>query len=317
MENGITHSLSLSKPLCEVCGCTLSYLDSLQLKDVDYSVCRSFDCRRVMQKKNEMSDWQFKSHLSFQQKLLRDQQEKEASRRKHIVQATSREARENLAIIESIIEDRPDVLEGIQQVVVIPSGLSKLTIPAEERVNKYIEHLKQIIFEASELSDANEIIQDQHYDAHTRQLQLEQKFSKNPSLKSLSDQLCAMCKGGCCISGNEHAYLSVFTIKTLMDTNPHWTVTDILDLYISHISAQSVQNSCINQTENGCALPRNLRSDICNAFYCDPLKSCQKNMIDQKNIGKVIVIQRSNTYSSRFDLDVENKIINATVINIK
>ena len=314
MENVIPHFIDMSQTLCEVCGSMLNYLDHLQMKDVDYSVCRSFDCRRIMSKKNTMSYWQFKSHLSFQQKLQRNQQQKKIARMKRIGQATRKEAQENQAIIESIIENRPEVLEQIKQLIVIPTGLSEITPTAEDRVNRYIEHLTQIITEASELSDADEIIHDQHHDAHTKLLQVEQKFTRNPALKRLSDQLCGMCKGGCCVAGKEHAYLSVFTIRTMMDENPHLSSTHILDLYLSHISPQSVHNACINQTATGCALPKELRSDICNAFYCDSLKSCQKNMATEYDIGTVIAIQRSSTYSSFFDPDANNKIENVTVI---
>ncbi|MCK4708219.1 MAG: hypothetical protein KAU21_06345, partial [Gammaproteobacteria bacterium] len=48
MEKGSSNYPPCSQPACEVCGCALGYLDSLQNKDLDYSVCKSFTCQKVM-----------------------------------------------------------------------------------------------------------------------------------------------------------------------------------------------------------------------------------------------------------------------------
>ena len=65
----------------EVCGCVIGHLESLQLKDLDYSVCQSFDCRRIMSQKPFMPPLLLQSHLQIQTKIYNERSEKEAARK--------------------------------------------------------------------------------------------------------------------------------------------------------------------------------------------------------------------------------------------
>lgn len=123
-----------------------------------------------------------------------------------------------------------------------------------------------------------------------------------------------MCKGGCCASGKEHAYLSVFSIRRYMDDSPGQSTAEIIDLYLSKVSSETIKNSCINHTSTGCALPRHLRSDICNGYYCNSLKSYQEKMAGRENSIAVLAIQRSSTYWNRFEPEVHNEIIGVALI---
>jgi hypothetical protein len=38
------------------------------------------------------------------------------------------------------------------------------------------------------------------------------------------------------------------------------------------VPERSVEHSCIYHGEHGCALPRELRSHICNSYYCQPMQ---------------------------------------------
>ena len=315
MEKGSSNYPPCSQPACEVCGCALGYLDSLQNKDLDYSVCKSFTCQKVMINKISTSPLLFKFHLSFQKKIIHDQWKREAAKKKRIDEIKTRESQENQKIIQSILLDNAELSTKNTQAVVIPTGLSNTIPPAQERVDKYIEHLNNIISEAASYKNVTEVIYGQHQDAHEKLLKVEQRFSQNPTLEQLSNQLCGLCKGGCCVAGEEHAYLSVFTIRSMMDNNQDISETDILNQYLSRISPKTVENSCINQTPSGCALPRELRSDICNAFYCDTLKSCQSKMENKHKLGTVIAIQRANTYSSNIDTDANNEIVNVMLLD--
>ena len=99
-----------------------------------------------------------------------------------------------------------------------------------------------------------------------------------------------------------------------MDKHPEISTEDLLNAYLSWISAATVEDSCINQTASGCALPRELRSDICNGFYCDPVKLYQKKLSGKNELGVVLAIQRSSTYWNRFDLGVNNEIVQTALI---
>ncbi len=100
-----------------------------------------------------------------------------------------------------------------------------------------------------------------------------------------------------------------------MDSHHELTGDDILEMYLSYISSEAIiDGSCINQTPTGCTLPREIRSDICNGYYCEPLKSYQKECTEKKEIGPVLAIQRSNTNWTRFDPDTCNEVISVTVL---
>ena len=45
----------------------------------------------------------------------------------------------------------------------------------------------------------------------------------------------------------------------------------IVAQYLSYIAPRTLTMGCVYQHEHGCTLPRELRADICNRFYCSHL----------------------------------------------
>ncbi len=82
---------------------------------------------------------------------------------------------------------------------------------------------------------------------------------------------CTLCSGGCCRGGANHAYLAIDTLRRWLDAHPAARPRDALRAYLERVPAVSLEHSCINHTERGCALPRELRSDTCNRFFCGAL----------------------------------------------
>jgi len=302
---------------CEVCDNLINPADSLLIKDTDYTVCRSFDCNRVMDKKSAMTPLMFKSHLEFNRGLINKNREKNIATKKHIEHITAKEKYENQLHLKNTLISNPHLSADDIYILTIPCGGSQSLSCEAERIKNYTNHLKSIINDAQGYVDASEVTYDEHHDAYSKRRVVDNKFAEKPQLKNISDHLCTMCKGGCCASGKEHAYLSVFSMRRYMDNNPDLTAEDILNLYISHITTESVHNSCINQTTSGCALPRELRSDICNGYYCDPLKTYHKNMMSIDSAKTVLAIQRSYTYWDRFKLDISNEVINVALVDDK
>lgn len=315
MINGIVSAQHVRCSNCEVCGCELSHLDTLKSNPVDYSVCRSFDCIRIMQQKTYMGPAAFKAFLEFKKKLIRQGREKSAARARYINEVTKKQQQEDREILASVIYDYPEFTEENTHILGISSGYSKVSSLLGIRVNKYIEHLNYIISEAGKYSNASEVIYDEHHAASEKIRRVEKIFHDAPSLRTISDRLCGMCKGGCCAKGKEQAYLSVFSIRRYMDNHSELSAEDILDLYLSRISSVTIENSCINHTETGCALPRQLRSDICNGFYCDSLKAYQKKMAGKENPGRVLVIQRSGTNWDRFEPGAYTGIVSVALLD--
>lgn len=304
----------VSKKYCEVCDIELTHADKLLAEKLEYMVCQSFNCKRIMGQKSSMAPSLFKSHLNFNKKILRQQREKNNLKQKHIQQITKYEKTENAEVYDFFVNEYTGQLNVKPYKLIIPSGSPLSVSVPKNRVNNYIDHLQKIISEAGEYNSVDELKRDEHSDAYCKKISVDYALDTNPKLRTISDNVCTMCKGGCCASGKEHAYLSVFNIRRFMDENPHLTAKKILNLYTSRISTQSIDGSCINHTNTGCMLPRYLRSDICNAYYCDSLKKYHKKMLHEESPQKIMAIQRSNTYWNRFESGVKNEIIKLALI---
>lgn len=83
---------------------------------------------------------------------------------------------------------------------------------------------------------------------------------------------CAHCRGCCCQHGGDHGYLTPGTIARVRSLQPEWSDDDIVQAYLSRIGTRSYHRSCIFHGPGGCALPRSMRSETCNAYLCDGLK---------------------------------------------
>jgi len=57
---------------------------------------------------------------------------------------------------------------------------------------------------------------------------------------------------------------------------------DILALYLSYLPNRNVVESCVYHTRRGCTLPRDIRADICNTWYCGGLWKFRENMAEAK-----------------------------------
>jgi hypothetical protein len=79
---------------------------------------------------------------------------------------------------------------------------------------------------------------------------------------------CAMCNGWCCKGGGDHAYLDEQTLARVRAEQPELDARAVLMLYIRRLPQAGYQGSCVFHGEQGCTLPRSLRSDVCNAYFC-------------------------------------------------
>jgi hypothetical protein len=97
-----------------------------------------------------------------------------------------------------------------------------------------------------------------------------------PALESLLNRGCATCRGRCCNGGGDHAYLSIETILGYMHKHPKQRPRQVLKAYLSLLPKKSYEDSCVYQTEIGCALPREMRAKISGDFFCEELRHFQR-----------------------------------------
>jgi hypothetical protein len=53
-----------------------------------------------------------------------------------------------------------------------------------------------------------------------------------------------------------------------MAANPHLRPREVLENYLDRLANRTNQNSCIYHGPQGCFLPRDMRSDTCNRWFC-------------------------------------------------
>ncbi len=86
---------------------------------------------------------------------------------------------------------------------------------------------------------------------------------------------CATCRGECCTAGGTHAFLREDTVRRVRaqyaeDARP-LTTRALEELYARHLPARHYRDSCVYHTTSGCALPRDLRANLCNRYVCGGL----------------------------------------------
>lgn len=150
----------------------------------------------------------------------------------------------------------PPMTQDDASVLTVPSYRGELRRLPRARRRAFLRHLRSINREAAELASSSPLPQPE----------------LPARLRAIAADACAACGGHCCSRGAEHAYLDETTIGRIAAAHPLLTPPRIARLYRDHLPATSFAGSCVFHAAQGCTLPRELRADLCNSFYCNPLK---------------------------------------------
>jgi len=162
--------------------------------------------------------------------------------------------------------------------IVIPELRRQVTDRSEQRVRWFLEILNDLIKKAG-AQDAGEKAHETASDSSDQP-----DTARNPGVLAVLRTACGFCQGYCCQRGGEHAYLSVDTIRRYTSSNPGLSPGDVRDAYLAHVGQQSIEGSCIFHGPAGCRLPRDMRSDTCNRYYCGGLKDLQNGVSSEGRI---------------------------------
>jgi hypothetical protein len=83
---------------------------------------------------------------------------------------------------------------------------------------------------------------------------------------------CSLCRGSCCRGGGDHGYMDERTMARVRRARPELDAREVLRLYVGLVPGLSYEDSCLFHGEQGCTLPRSIRSDICNSYFCRGLE---------------------------------------------
>ncbi|WP_370315892.1 hypothetical protein [Thalassolituus sp.] len=286
---------------CEICGDTAA----LPARAGGAVLCSDIQCQNLVDQASTMAPGLYAAHRSFQAKLIRERRARDAEHLKTVDAVKSAEARQDRLIASSA---------GLKHlsVIPIPSAPEMIARSGSARTGRYQAHLEEALAAALACDDISELVHDRHYALHERRLAQDAFLSDSPGLATVSDRVCALCRGGCCTEGGDHAYISPVLLRRQLDASPDLSGQQLVSVYMSVLPDESIAGSCINHGINGCVLPREMRSDVCNHFLCDPLRSLHSSPRDEYEL---LVIQRDNHQWNRFQAGAPNPVVRCYRVN--
>ena len=305
--------MSHSSKHCIVCDLPLTHSELLLLGNSE-AVCKSVFCQRLISQKDTMHPSAYKAHFDFQRKRIIEKRQQDQAKEKHKNSIVEKEQAETEYLVKEFTKNNPQYNTQNLPVVNLPIGLQTLAAMDDSRIEKYREHIQHCFEVASEYKDFSDIPEDQHKSSVVHAKTSERLYSEHPEVAEISDRFCTICKGGCCSEGANFAYISGVTIWRLLQRQPRLKADEVVTLYLDHLPEHSIEGSCINQTEKGCSLPKELRSDVCNGYYCSELQVFQKTYREEPLPTLVLAVQRTNTHWNRFDSKEGNTVIQVHVV---
>ncbi|TFW14838.1 hypothetical protein [Duganella callida] len=176
--------------------------------------------------------------------------------------------------------------------LLLPSGPPRARPVSNSRRERYRTYLRQIVAEAGQGG----------------QPPATGPVAAAVQASTLPGRLCGFCGGGCCTKGGEQAYLTAAGMRRLMAERPYLSADAVVDAYLAHVPDSPMAGSCINHTRQGCSLPRDMRSDICNRYACDSLQQLQAALSESAPVQTVLVVRRKQDHWHRAELRVDNAI---------
>lgn len=159
-------------------------------------------------------------------------------------------------------------------VVVVPANERSLTPLPEQRKEKFLAHLEMLLDAVAQLSP----------EAASPPSPYDPPAADEPGLTATQSRMighaCTVCQGFCCQQGAEHAFQDVASLREIM-ANEELTPAAVRETYRAAFPTISYTDSCVFHTSEGCALPRALRSHMCNRWLCRGLRRWLEGTAEQ------------------------------------
>ena len=178
--------------------------------------------------------------------------------------------------------------------VALPSNREAVTqLPFEHR-ERFQVHLRSIIAKASDTSAEP-----------PEPISTTDGAGESP-VSQLLGRACGTCRGMCCRkAGDKNAYLAADSIQLYRARNPGASTDEIVAAYMSRIPDETYEGSCVFHGRDGCVLPRQLRSEMCNWYLCDSLIELSRSVAleDRATVFAVAMRDREVDRLAVFDAD--------------
>lgn len=264
------------------------------------AVCESAHCRVLLARREYMSADAFRFLVEARRRHKREQDERTEAERLRRAERNARDDLEHESIRDAACRKGRLPASG-HPLLVLPSGPRALEPLTPQRRNRYREHLEAMIAAAGPREGD---------DAATGH---DASIAAGPAVP-LAAQLCTLCGGGCCSRGGDKAYLNEATIRRFMRLRPDLPPEELAEAYLALLPDETVAGSCINHTATGCSLPRDMRSDTCNDYFCSPMRSWQSRCTHGERPPGAFVIQRRQDNWNKDRLDLANDVVGISIV---
>ena len=179
-----------------------------------------------------------------------------------------------------------------------PNALVTTTAERKEAFEAYLNTLlDQAYPEAEKLPDSNgdlEIVEPDDTDNSQWERDCREQAEKlragyEAEPHAVLKAACKSCEGFCCRTGGDTGHLSLIDVKRWRRRNPLLTKDDAREVYLSLLPSESTKSACIFQSAEGCALPRELRSDHCNSYMCKDVEKAT-GLLHESSTGEIVFL---------------------------
>lgn len=233
---------------CQVCDGTISLRQAAEM------TCERSECQQTI----------------LRQQARRWRKQREADRQREKAELLLRLVALRGEKFQSLGRDDPEAYMP----VVLPARTSSLSELPSERRDAFAEHLRKTVQRAFDGGEA----------AAERAVAASETASENDVLPAgeltILGNACGTCGGHCCREGATDAFVDTQTVDTYRATHPQKNAEEICDDFLSYIPDVTYEGGCVYQSETGCALPREMRADICRSYYCHGLKDFRRQMLN-------------------------------------
>lgn len=156
-------------------------------------------------------------------------------------------------------------------VAVVPANTRETTLLPDSARSAFLENLERALGKAfAPLADADDIGPTAAtLAAHQAATDA---FGVSPTAEDLIlGRSCATCRGECCTAGGNHAFLREDSMRRMREQHPLLDATQLRDAYAARLPERHYRGSCVYHTTEGCHLPRDMRSNLCNRYVCGGL----------------------------------------------
>ncbi len=166
--------------------------------------------------------------------------------------------------------------------IIVPGQREALVPPSSDRIRALRRHLIEAI---------RDLVKARRPDRLVQRRTVEPAGFK----AAVVAESCGHCRGSCCMAGGTHAFLDERTMARVHAEQPDLTVRQVMRAYIGSVAPLAYRDSCLFHGPSGCTLPRPLRAELCNSYYCNGLLDFLNANVDAGHAVKIVTHAEQET----------------------